>query len=213
MTAAQKRIRELRERQSRERGRMAELCLVAELTDEQRSELDGIEKSTADLERQLRAATVVIEDEEKEAEAAAQTEPDAEQRERIDLRGKASLCEYVLARIEGRQVAGPEAELSAAAGVGGGIPLELWDTADEIERRAATDAPGTVGVNLDRIRPAVFANSIAPRLGIEMPRVDERHLCERDDIDLPVGGGEGQGRGRRRERGRVHRRSRDAEKN
>ena len=36
---------------------------------------------------------------------------------------------------------------------------------------AATGAPGTVGVNLDRIRPQVFANSIAPRLGIEMPRV------------------------------------------
>ena len=28
-----------------------------------------------------------------------------------------------------------------------------------------------MGVNLDPIRPAVFANSIAPRLGIEMPRV------------------------------------------
>ncbi len=43
----------------------------------------------------------------------------------------------------------------------------------DIEQRAdaSTDAPGTVGVNLDRIRPAVFANSIAPRLGIEMPRV------------------------------------------
>ena len=37
---------------------------------------------------------------------------------------------------------------------------------------AATAAPGTVGVNLDRIRPAVFAASIAPRLGIEMPRVE-----------------------------------------
>ena len=36
---------------------------------------------------------------------------------------------------------------------------------------AATGAPGTVGVNLERIRPQVFANSIAPRLGIEMPRV------------------------------------------
>ena len=38
--------------------------------------------------------------------------------------------------------------------------------------RVATEAPGTTGVNLDRIRPAVFANSIAPRLGIEMPRVE-----------------------------------------
>ena len=43
-----------------------------------------------------------------------------------------------------------------------------------IERRqtdAVSPAPGTVGLNLDRIRPAVFAHSIAPRLGIEMPRV------------------------------------------
>ena len=35
----------------------------------------------------------------------------------------------------------------------------------------ARRARGTVGVNLDPIRPAVFANSIAPRLGVEMPRV------------------------------------------
>ena len=52
-----------------------------------------------------------------------------------------------------------------------GIPLELWDVPQQTEQRAATEAPGTVGVNLDAIRPAVFANSIAPRLGIEMPRV------------------------------------------
>ena len=63
--------------------------------------------------------------------------------------------------------------MRSAAGVSG-IPLELWDTGQETEQRqtdAATPAPGTVGVNLDRIRPTVFANSIAPRLGIEMPRV------------------------------------------
>ena len=44
--------------------------------------------------------------------------------------------------------------------------------ATETRADASTAAPGTVGVNLDRIRPAVFANSIAPRLGIEMPRVE-----------------------------------------
>ena len=59
-----------------------------------------------------------------------------------------------------------------------GIPLELWDvpierrdSEGERETRAITPSPSTVGVNLDVIRPAVFANSIAPRLGIEMPRV------------------------------------------
>ena len=172
MTKAQRRLRELRERQSKERGRMAELSQVDDLSDEQRPELDGIEKSTPDLERQIRAATVALEDEEKEAETRAADEPDAERRERIELRSKASLTGYLRAALSGQQVSGPEAELRDAAGVGGGIPLELWDTAETLEQRAATEAPGTVGVNLDRIRPAVFANSIAPRLGIEMPRVE-----------------------------------------
>ena len=52
MTPTHKRLRDLRDRQSRERGRMAELSLLDELTDEQRSELDAIEKGTPDLERQ-----------------------------------------------------------------------------------------------------------------------------------------------------------------
>ena len=173
MTPTQKRLRDLRDRQSRERGRMAELAIIDDLTDEQRSELDTIERATADLERQIRAATVALEDEEREAETRAVNEPDTEQRERIELRSKASLTGYLRAALEGRQVDGAEAELRSAAGVSG-IPLELWDVRQEIERRqtdAATSAPGTTGINLDRIRPAVFANSIATRLGVEMPRV------------------------------------------
>ena len=180
MTSAQKRLRDLRERQSRERGRMAELAVVDELTDEQRPELDTIERATPDLERQIRAAVVAIEDEEREAETRAVNEPDAEQRERVELRSKAFLTNYLLNAARGRMAAGAEAELQSAAGIiGHGIPLELWDVAqperrsaeDGRETRATTPAPGTVGVNLDPIRPAVFANSIAPRLGIEMPRV------------------------------------------
>ena len=171
MTAAQKRLRELRERQSKERGRMAELSLIDELGDEQRAELDTIEKGTPDLERQIRGATVAAEDEETDAETRAADNPDAGQRERIELRSKASLSTFLRCALSGQQVAGAEAELRAAAGVQG-IPLELWDTPQPAEQRAATEAPGTTGVNLDRIRPAVFANSIAPRLGIEMPRVE-----------------------------------------
>ena len=172
MTSTQKRLRDLRDRQSKERGRMAELALLDTLSDEQRSELDVIEKGTPDLERQMRAATIALEDEEKDAETRAATDPDAGQRERIELRNRASLTGYLRAALEGRQVDGAEAELRSAAGVSG-IPLELWDVPESVEQRAdaATGAPGTVGVNLDRIRPTVFANSIAPRLGIEMPRV------------------------------------------
>lgn len=147
---------------------MAELSLVDELTDEQRSELDTIERGTPDLERQIRAAVVAVEDEEKAAETRTVEHPDAEMRERIELRSKAQLTNFLLAAARGRMVDGAEAELAAAAGVQG-IPLELWDV--PTEQRAVTDAPGTVGVNLDPIRPAIFANSIARRLGIDMPRV------------------------------------------
>ena len=180
MTPTQKRLRDLRDRQSRERGRMAELAIVDDLTDEQRSELDTIERATPDLERQIRAATVALETEEREAETRAATAPDAEQRERIELRSKAMLTNYLMNAARGRMADGAEAELQSAAGISGhGIPLELWDVAqperrsaeDGRETRAITPAPGTVGVNLDPIRPAVFANSIAPRLGIAMPRV------------------------------------------
>ena len=139
MTSAQRRLRDLRDRHSRERGRMAELSLVDALSDEQRSELDNLEKSTPDLERQLRAATVALEDEEKETETRAATEPDTEQRERIELRSKAQLTNFLMSAARGRMVDGAEAELQAAAGVSGhGIPLELWDVARP-ERRSAED--------------------------------------------------------------------------
>ena len=173
MTPTQKRLRELRERQSKERGRMAELAQVDSLTDEMRTELDAIEKGTPDLERQIRAGMVAGQEEERAAETTETDSPDAEMRERIELRGRATLTNYLLAAARGRMVDGGEAELSAAAGVAG-IPLELWDVPAEqrdAEGRAITPAPGTVGVNLDPIRPLVFANSIAPRLGIAMPRV------------------------------------------
>ncbi len=172
MTPAQKKLRELRERQSKERQKMAELGLADSLTAEQRSELDTIEAGTPDLERQLRAAQVAVETEEAEQKTETRaTEPDAEMRERLELRGKARVGAFLLARLEGRQVKGAESELAAAAGIAdGSIPLELWDK-PPAERRDVTDAPDTVGVNLDSIRPQIFARAICSRLSVAMPRV------------------------------------------
>ena len=171
MTPAQKRLKDLREQQSRARGRMAELGMAESLTDETRAEFDGLEAGTPDLERQIRAATLAMEQEEAEQKSDTRTtEPDAEMRERIELRGKASLGAFLEAAAKGRLPSGAEAEIQAAAGVTG-IPLELWDVPLPAERRVTADLPGTVGVNLDPIRPMVFANAILPRLGVEMPRV------------------------------------------
>ena len=173
MTESQRRLRELRERQSKDRQRMAELSREGGLTDETRGELDSIERATPDLERQIRAAMAALGEEERASETRAADSPDAELRERIALRSKASLTTYLTAALAGRQVSGPEAELRSAAGIGDGIPLEIWDVPPMEQRQtdAVTNAPGTVGINLDRIRPAVFANSIAAKVGIEMPRV------------------------------------------
>lgn len=162
----------LRLEQSEKRQKINELLAQDELNDEQRGELETLTKRMQDLEVETRAAIVVEEAEEKRA---LENEPDAEMRERIELRSKASLTGYLKAAMAGRAHTGAEAELQSAAGIDEGIPLELWDVPERrMETRAdvATSAPSTVGVNLDRIRPAVFANSIAPTLGIEMPRVE-----------------------------------------
>ena len=180
MTTAQKRLRELRERQSKERGRMADLSREDNLTDETRAELDTIEQGTADLERQIRAATTAIEDEEREAKIKGATDqPDAELRERIELRSRASLGKYLIAAMRGKMVDGAEAELAQAAGVDG-IPLELWNVPrpgrgeqrQASEQRDITPAPGTTGINLDVLRPQVFAPSVIDRLLVDMPMVE-----------------------------------------
>ncbi len=172
MTPAQKKLKELRDKQSKDRQRVAEIGLAEEMTDEMRAELAEIEKATPNLEAQIRAAATAVEAENAEAETRVrETEPDAEMRERFKLRSEARLTEYLLAHAEGRQVTGREAELRAAAGVNG-IPIEIFDV--PVERRAdtATTSPTSgTGVNLDPIYPMIYARSVLPRLGVSMPRV------------------------------------------
>ena len=157
--------------QSEKREKINLLLAKETMTDEERTELAALTVRIQTIEPELRAALVT----EGEAESRARNvAPDAEVCERIELRSKARLTGYLLAALKGRVVDGAEPELAAAAGVGG-IPLELWDIARpdnrSAEERAVAAVPGSVGVNLDPIRPAVFANSIAARLGIDMPRV------------------------------------------
>ena len=122
--------------------------------DEIRTEEATLQAEYPDLERRHRSAII--------AEGEGETrpaEPDAEARERVELRSKAQLTTYLRAALAGRRVDGAEAELQSAAGIGEGIPLELWDVPQpETEQRAdaATGAPGTVGVNLDRLRRSPY---------------------------------------------------------
>ena len=169
MTTAQQKLRYLRVRQSRERGRMAELAVVDQLDDETRAELDTIETGTADLERQIRAATVAVEAEEAEQRAAqnGETVGDAEDRERAELRGKARLGGYVAAAIEQRSADGAEAEYNAAVGFAGNrFPLELLAP---VEDREATgvDTATMPRTWLDRL----FSGTAADAVGVSMESV------------------------------------------
>ena len=153
--------------QSEVRQRISAALGKDALSDDERAKMDADTKRAQQIEIEYRGALVV---EGAEEQRAAEREPDAEMRERLELRSSASLTSYIQAAIAGRGVQGAEAELQAAAGIGEGIPLELFDV-PETRADAPTGAPGTVGINLDRIRPQVFSQSVLPRLGVEMPRV------------------------------------------
>ena len=157
---------------------MAELGTAESLTDETRAELDKIEGGTADLERQLRAAQVAVDDEEAEQRAAGakarQPEGDAEDRERAELRRKVNMGRYIGAAVEQRSADGAEAEFNAAVGIAGNrFPLELLappeQRAARTEDRATTNIDTTVMPRrwLDRL----FADTAAMRLGITMESV------------------------------------------
>ena len=108
MTAAQKKLRELKDRQSKERQKMAEFAVADLLTDETRAELD--QETGTPLERQLRAATVAVETEEAEQRTAAPSaDGDAEERELRDLRAKVKLSGYVAAAASSALPMGPRA--------------------------------------------------------------------------------------------------------
>ena len=173
MTQAQKRLRELLDKQSHDRQKAIELSRVDTLDDAQRTELDEIETRAADHERQLRAARLAVEDEDRQSKVEKAADPDPEMRARIELRSRARFGAYISAALQGRMVSGAEAEFGAACGAPAGhIPLDLFE-ADRPEVRAdvATGSPTTgLGATLAPVQPFVFSESIAPRLGIAMPQ-------------------------------------------
>ena len=145
-----------------------------DFTDEVRSEASALEKEYPDLETRHRAAILA---DGTTTETRSVETGDAQDRERLELRGKASVGRYLLGAARGK-VEGAERELADAAGVpDGAIPLELWATERrddqlQLETRDISPAPSTTGINLDVLRPAVFAPSIVDKLGVEMPMVE-----------------------------------------
>ena len=98
--------------QSEKRQRLNELLAADNLDDEQRSELDDLTKRMQQIEVELRAAIV--------AEPDPVTSPASatEERDRLELRSRASVGRFLLAAMRGRSVDGAERELLDEAGSG-----------------------------------------------------------------------------------------------
>ena len=181
MTNAQK----LALRLSEIRQRLNALSGKDELTEAEAEEMRKLSAEYPQTEERHRAAIIA---------AAAEADPgdgdtgdgtgdpgdpgDGEDRERRELRARSRLSRYVGAALDGVPVTGAEAELSAAAGCPGSVPLELFTRRSETRRngtdpeaRAVTPAPATTDENLAGIVPAIFDRSAAAWLGIEMPTV------------------------------------------
>ena len=162
-------LQRIRIEQSTHREKInALLAVETELDDTQRGELAGLTTRMQNLELEYRAAEM--------ADGPMEIADDApviskDQRQRLELRSAARLTNYLLSHAQGKMPSGAELELQQEAHVNG-IPVELFDVATR-ETRADSLAPTTgVGVNVDPVRPMLYARAVLPRLGVAMPRVE-----------------------------------------
>ena len=152
------------------------------LTDEIRQESETLTTEYRDVETKLRAS--IAADPDPETRVAAPV--DSEERERRELRSRVKLADYVGAAVtagDAGSAGGAAAELSAAEGCPGLVPLTMWggtaeqraaewrERQERAEHRAVTPAP--VDASLPHMHapivPAIFDRSIAAFLGCEMP--------------------------------------------
>ena len=162
------------------RQRLNELAGKADLTAEERAEIDTLSTELSTVEAQYRAAVQAEDGEAREQRAAG----DGEGAERARLQAEIRCGEYLAAAVEQRAVAGAEAEMNAAVGLAP-VGLMPWaalvprrpylrDNARRGEQRAdvAITAPATGNpINQAEILARVFARSATAFLRVAMPSV------------------------------------------
>ena len=154
---------------STQRSRLAELAGLDDITPELRAELDTLGATHQDTESQLRAAIAA------DDAATPPGDPvfDSEDRERLKLRAKTGIVDFLRAAAGGAAVGGAAAEYADACGVPavGHLPMAIFArTPPTVETRAITPGPAAKGI-LQPTVPFVFERSAAASLGILMPSV------------------------------------------
>ena len=140
-----------------------------------------VETKLSGCEPELRSALAAAADEDDRTTTRSQT-TDPEHRERLELRGRTGLADFLRAAAGGAAVTGAAAEYAAACGVPtvGHVPMAIFArTAPTVETRAITPGPAVNGM-LQPTVPYVFERSAAASLGILMPSV------EAGQVQIPV---------------------------
>jgi len=175
MKPSQIALRKAKERLKAIEVRAAEITATEEMTEDLDKEIRELAAEKKAMLQRVENLESILDAEERESVVGDAAPADQEERERRELRGKALLGRYLVSAVTGQRVDGAEAEFRAACGIADGIPLDLiqWPERGGTERRAdaATPAPANTAQNLAMIAPAVFAASILPQLGVEMPTV------------------------------------------
>ena len=145
-------------------------------------ELDAIETRSTEQESEQTALMAERTTKEAEYRGALQAEEEAElhrldfdvlpeTRERLEIRTKTGLADYLAAAAGAREVVGAAREYADACGVAplNRLPMSIF-TDGQPETRAITPGPAVKGA-LQPIVPYLFSRSAAASLGIEMPSV------------------------------------------
>ena len=161
MTAAQTIMLKL----SSARQRLNELLQVETRSDEQNTEMETLTAEVSAKEPELRAALAAEDDPEEVTTATG----DPEQRERLELRKRVGVADFLAAAAGGREVSGAAKEYAASVGCAplNRLPLDLFRDAQP-ETRAVTAGPAVDGP-VEPAVPFVFQRSAAESIGIQMP--------------------------------------------
>ena len=168
-------LQRLQIRQSEVREKINELLGVdiATRSTVQDNELTALTDEAQRIEPSIRAALVVEDADravaEREAAELGDLAVDPESRERLALRGKTGLADFLSAAAGGREVSGAAREYADAVGCAplNRLPLDLFGER-QAESRALTAGPAVDGP-VEPAIPYIFQRSAAASLGIQFP--------------------------------------------
>ena len=147
------------------RQRLNELLQVETRSAEEQTEMETLTNEVSVQEPELRAALAATPD----PQEVVTPTGDPEQRERLEIRSKTGLADFLSAAAGGREVSGAAKEYAASVGCSplNRLPLDIFRDGQP-ETRAITAGPAVDGP-VEPAVPYVFQRSAAAALGIQMP--------------------------------------------